>query len=62
MGTARMGVDPLWAVCDTGGFVHDADGLVVCDASLFPAPVGVNPMLTIMALATHVAERILDSW
>jgi choline dehydrogenase-like flavoprotein len=62
MGTARMGLDPLWAVCDTGGFVHDVDGLVVADASLFPAPVGVNPMLTIMALATRVAGRILDTW
>ena len=30
--------------------VHDADRLMVADASLFPTPIGVNPMETIMAL------------
>jgi choline dehydrogenase-like flavoprotein len=62
MGTARMGTDPLWAVCDPNGSVHDAAGLSVADASLFPGPVGVNPMLTIMALATRAAGSIIDTW
>jgi choline dehydrogenase-like flavoprotein len=62
MGTARIGVDPLWAVCDPFGSVHDTVGLSIADASLFPAPVGVNPMLTIMALATRVAGRVIDQW
>ena len=62
MGTARIGTDPLWAVCDPFGAVYDTVGLSVADASLFPAPVGVNPMLTIMALATRVAGGIIDSW
>ncbi|EWT03388.1 oxidoreductase [Intrasporangium oryzae NRRL B-24470] len=62
MGTARIGTDPLWAVCDPYGAVHDARGLSVADASLFPGAVGVNPMLTIMALATRVAERIIETW
>jgi choline dehydrogenase-like flavoprotein len=62
MGTARLGTDPMQAVCDPRGAVHDAVGLSVADASLFPAPVGVNPMLTIMALATRVAGRIIDDW
>jgi choline dehydrogenase-like flavoprotein len=35
--------------------------LLVADASLFPSPVGVNPMETIMALATRNAERFLES-
>ena len=30
------------------------------DASLFPSPIGVNPMETIMALSTRNAVRILD--
>ncbi|MFL5480115.1 MAG: GMC oxidoreductase, partial [Gemmatimonadaceae bacterium] len=30
----------------------------VADASLFPASSGVNPMVTIMALARHVAKGI----
>ncbi len=61
MGTARMGGDPARHVCDPWGKVHDAEGLYVADASLFPSPIGVNPMETIMALATRVAERLLDT-
>jgi choline dehydrogenase-like flavoprotein len=30
-------------------------GAYVVDASLFPASSGVNPMITIMALARHIA-------
>src|SRR3990172_5696074 len=48
MGTARMGGDPTRHVCDSFGRVYDADGLWVADASLFPSPIGVNPMETIM--------------
>jgi choline dehydrogenase-like flavoprotein len=33
---------------------------VVCDASLFPTPIGVNPAETIQALATRCAHNILD--
>ena len=62
MGTARLGADPVRAVCDPRGAVHDTDGLYVADASLFPGPVGVNPMLTIMALATRVAGGVIDRW
>jgi choline dehydrogenase-like flavoprotein len=62
MGTARMGSDPLWAVCDPFGAVYETRGLTVADASLFPGPVGVNPMLTVMALATRAAERIIETW
>lgn len=62
MGTAGMGADPLRSVCSGAGAVHDTAGLYVADASLFPGPVGVNPMLTIMALATRVAGGIMDGW
>lgn len=36
--------------------VEGVDGLVVADSSLFPSNIGVNPMLSIMAVATLVAE------
>jgi choline dehydrogenase-like flavoprotein len=62
MGTARIGADALTSVCDPFGAVRDADALYVADASLFPGPVGVNPQLTVMALATRVAGRIIDEW
>jgi len=61
MGTAAMGGDPSRHVCDSHGRVFGAEGLSVSDASLFPTPVGVNPMETIMALATRNAERFLEA-
>jgi choline dehydrogenase-like flavoprotein len=61
MGTAKMGGDPARHVCDSWGKVHDAEGLYIADASLFPSAIGVNPMETIMALATRNAERILET-
>jgi choline dehydrogenase-like flavoprotein len=37
-------------------------GLYVADASTFPSSSGVNPMITIMAIADHVARGMLDTW
>jgi len=56
MGTCRMGAVRAGAVCDVDGQVYGAKGAYVADASLFPASSGVNPMVTIMALARHVAK------
>ena len=56
MGTCRMGSNRSRAVCDGDGAVYGVKGLYVADASLFPASSGVNPMITIMALARHVAK------
>jgi choline dehydrogenase-like flavoprotein len=61
MGTAAMGTDRSTAVTDTHGLVYDADRLMVADASLFPTPIGVNPMETIMALATRCAAHVIDN-
>jgi choline dehydrogenase-like flavoprotein len=56
MGTARMGRHPGDAVCDATGRVFGVRGLYVADASLFPSASGVNPMISVMALAQLVAE------
>ncbi|MBA3391815.1 MAG: GMC family oxidoreductase [Deltaproteobacteria bacterium] len=61
MGTARMGTDRTRDVTDPHGLVHDVDRLMVADASLFPTPIGVNPMETIMALATRNAAFVIDN-
>jgi choline dehydrogenase-like flavoprotein len=61
MGTARMGADPKLSVCDDQGAVRGVQGLHVADGSLFPASAGVNPMITIMALASVVADRIAQA-
>ncbi|WP_376797674.1 GMC family oxidoreductase N-terminal domain-containing protein [Thermogemmatispora sp.] len=58
MGTCRMGNDPRQAVVDGNHEVHGVRGLFVCDGSVFPSPSGVNPMLSIMALAHRAAQYI----
>jgi choline dehydrogenase-like flavoprotein len=58
MGTCRMGSERSRSVCDPEGAVFGLKGAYVADASLFPASSGVNPMITIMALAHHVAKGL----
>lgn len=60
MGTARMGARPESSVVDLDGQLWDLPGCFVADASLFPTAIGVNPQVTIMALATRVAHRMLE--
>ena len=61
MGTARMGNSPKQSVTNSWGAVHGLENLTVADASLFPTPIGVNPQITIMALATRIAQHWLDA-
>ncbi|MDH3842351.1 MAG: GMC family oxidoreductase, partial [Myxococcales bacterium] len=58
MGTCRMGSDRRSSVVNLRGELWDLPGCYVADASLFPTAVGVNPQVTIMALATMVAQRV----
>ena len=60
MGTARMSEDPRRGVTDSYGAFHGVPGLFVADASLFPGPVGINPMETVIALAMRNAGRLLE--
>jgi len=59
IGTCRMGRDSAAAVVDADGRCFDVPGLYVCDNSLFPSALSVNPALTIMALALRIADRFL---
>lgn len=61
MGTCRMGVDPKRSVVKPTGETHDVPGLWVADASLMPSSLGVNPQMTVMALAIHVARSMVHS-
>jgi len=58
MASATMGVDPRRSVVGETGESHEVRGLYVADASAFPTSSGVNPMITIMAIADHVARAI----
>ena len=53
-----MSTDWRTGVVDSDFRVHGMDNLYVCDASVFPSSVTVNPQLTVMALADYAAERI----
>lgn len=58
LGTARMSPSASRGVVDLDHAVHDVPGLFVVDGSTVSGPLGVNPQLTIMALATRAADRI----
>ena len=60
MGTARMSADPRRGVTGSFGEFRGVPGLIVADASLFPGPIGINPMETVIALAMRNARRLLE--
>jgi choline dehydrogenase-like flavoprotein len=60
MGTARMSEDPRRGVVGSFGEFHGVPGLFVADASLFPGPIGINPMETVIALAMRNARRLIE--
>jgi choline dehydrogenase-like flavoprotein len=60
-GSCRMGDDPAVSVVDRNGESHDVKRLYVGDASLIPRTLSVNPSLTIMALATRLADHLADA-
>ena len=60
MGTARMDADPRRGVVATDGAVHGAEALYIADASLLPTSIGVNPMMTIIAMASRVARQMAE--
>jgi choline dehydrogenase-like flavoprotein len=67
MGSVRMGAEVRTHPCDPWGRVRDGGrddhvvrGLYVGDGSVFPTGIGVNPMITIMALARRLSRVILS--
>ncbi len=58
MGAARMGGSPSTSACDPGGQTWDVRDLYVFDGSSFPTASGVNPQISIQAIA-HMGAREL---
>lgn len=58
MGGCRMGHDPSTSVLNPYCQAHDVPNLFVVDSGSFVTSSGVNPALTIQALATRAAEYI----
>ena len=61
MSTCRMGGDAATHPVGPNGETYEVKNLFVADASVFPACSGVNPMLTIMALAHYTAQQLKAS-
>ncbi len=58
-GTLRMGDNPATSVTDPFGRIHGYRNLWVADGSLHVTNGGVNPVLTILALAFRTAEHVV---
>jgi choline dehydrogenase-like flavoprotein len=54
-----QGGNALGTVVDPDFRVRDFKNLYLCDASVFPTSVHVNPQLTVMGMAQYAAQRIL---
>ncbi|HXG85277.1 MAG TPA: GMC family oxidoreductase [Pyrinomonadaceae bacterium] len=59
IGTCRMGTDAGDSVVDENCRSFDIPNLYICDNSVFPSALSVNPALTIMALALRTADCFL---
>ncbi|KAI0502914.1 long-chain fatty alcohol dehydrogenase [Xylaria bambusicola] len=55
MGTTRMGTSAETSVVYANGRVWGCENLYVADTSVFPSASGVNPMVTVMAIADRIA-------
>jgi cholesterol oxidase len=58
LGGAVIGADPSTGVVDARQRVFGYENMLVCDGSAVPANVGVNPSLTITALAEHAMSHV----
>jgi choline dehydrogenase-like flavoprotein len=54
-----MGEDSSRAVVDSRGRHHELENLWITDGSVFPTSLGVNPQLTIFAMAHLFATEIV---
>lgn len=60
IGGARMGTSPQESVVDADHRIWDVPNVLICDGSVCPTQGAANPALTIMALASRLAQRLAN--
>ncbi|GAB5541122.1 MAG: GMC family oxidoreductase [Sandaracinaceae bacterium] len=58
LGSCQMSRSAGEGGVDPDGKLWDAENVFVCDGSVIPTSLGVNPQLTIMAMATRIAQKL----
>lgn len=61
-GACRMGSNPDLSVVNSNNECHDVRSLFVCDPSVFPTAVSVDPSETIIAFSHAAAEYMKANW
>lgn len=61
MGSCRMSADPSLGPTSPTGELHSVRNLFIGDACVFPTTPAVNPMISIMAMASRTAESIITA-
>ncbi|KAK9072034.1 hypothetical protein SSX86_008466 [Deinandra increscens subsp. villosa] len=61
MGSCRMGVEATGSGVNPRGETWEVEGLYVADTSVFPTALGVNPMVTVQAIAYCTAQSVLEA-
>ena len=61
VGGCRMGTDPERSVVDSDQRVWELPNLFIADGSVMPTQGAANPALTVMALASRLAERLASA-
>jgi choline dehydrogenase-like flavoprotein len=63
MGGAKLGDDPAQSVVRSSDLRHHTvENLHVCDGSIFPTSLGVNPQESIYGIAHLMGERLAQAW
>jgi len=61
MGGCSMSEDPARSIVNSRGRMHQLSNVYVCDGSVFPTGLGVNPMLSIYGLSSFFSQHIQSS-
>lgn len=61
MSSARMAANPALGVIRPDGMTFEVRNLFVADGSALPTALGVNPMITIMAVAQGISHAVVEA-